>query len=120
MKTLIIAIILVATSCNNHPKQIRYFEYGCVFKLNNGCKSASQTTIKVHGCLTYDQITQNTLKWVYPLKIVDLHVWYLKEVTAGEMYVFTEKFSCKQIKWTGVDNTDTIKNTNNFLLLKSK
>jgi|GEM_PF-4210801 hypothetical protein len=121
MKTLFTTLLLTsAIWCAGQTKDgIRYFEYGCRFSLNNGCVSTSQTTVKIHGAISFDQMKLNISKWVYPLKLKDFHIWYLKEIKSGEMYVYTEKFNCKQLKWTGIDNQDTIKNTNNFITFSS-
>lgn len=113
----ILLILIVGMGCKK-PTTYRYFEYGCRFTLDNGCVSTSQTTVKLTGAITFDEMKSNISNWVAPAKVKDIQVWYLREIPAGEMYVFTEKFSCKNLPWSGIDNKDTIKNTNNYITFK--
>lgn len=115
------SIGMAFTSCKEKPLKPthRYFEYGCVFILDDGCSSTSQTTVELTGTLTFDQIKANISQWVSPAKIKSLQVWYLREIPSGEMYIYSEKFSCKNIGWKGIENRDTVKNTNNYIILKT-
>lgn len=115
------AIVLTSIACNKPIKPTyRYFEYGCQFELTNGCESTSQTTVRTTGPLTYDQIKFNISTWVAPFKVNHIKVWYLTEIREGEMYVFTEKFSCRQLNYNWIENKDTIKNANNYVTFKIK
>lgn len=118
MKYLITAVILTLCGCNNQAPKYHYFEYGCIFTLDNGCRAVSQTTVRVKGSLSFNQITSNISNWVAPNKITDIQIWYLKEVGSGEMYVYTQKFSCKDTVFAGIESSDTVKNTNNYITFK--
>ena len=74
--------------------KIRYFEYGVSFHLKSGCASGAQATVSVDHQLSFDEIKNNTQKWIGKDSIIKFNVWYLSEITEGEMYAVQSPYNC--------------------------
>lgn len=91
---LTIAIACLSLSAMAQKNTLRYFEYGVQFTLKGGCKSGAEGTMAIDHGASYDEIFSFIQKWVYPEKISVFKIWYLNEISKGEMYVFDEPFNC--------------------------
>lgn len=97
IKILLIAITFLElmNGCKENPKpKIRYFEYGVAFTLKSNCISGAQATVAVDHQLSFDEIKDTIQTWIGKDGIVKFHVWYLSEITEGEMYALSAPYNC--------------------------